>query len=650
MDITVLIVIGAILALVLLTALILLFRYKKCPPDQLLIKSGAGKTISMNTASVVDEIDEDGNRITKILPVPIDTSIKIYQGKGALILPLVQTFHRMSLKPYTITSQVMGPDNGFIDTYVDTALNTAISGKPDLRLNAVSRFLTTERTEVAAQIKLILDGAIRHVIATMSIEELNNNRDKFLEQIKETLAPKLALLGFDILDINIQRIYDQVDFLNNLGKKKETEARANALADIAEKEKDGEIRKAQIARDQATQIATAKKEQETKVKETEKDQAVRIAQIEKDREIETATALNLKEVGKAAQLAEQQKNVANHQAEGRIGAAQAKAQADAEVAKATSNAIAAENEALANQEIRIAQAEQKQEAETAKATQNAEAQKAEYKSDKEQRQAEAEKKAGVARENAKVAVADAAAKAGAAEAARDKTIKSAQVDATMTVAKLQQERDFEVNEAKAKAEKAKLTAEKIVPAEMEKQTVLINADASKQQTIIEAEAQAEAIRKKAEAEAAAIKLKKEAEAAGVEAMGKAEGAREEAIAVGRARGVQQEALAEAMAIERMIQAAGGDVNALTQLRLTEHVEAGYNAISKQFEGLRDANITVYGNPSAAGDLIGNLVTKGAPALQFIQDGLKKQVLDTFGLGKKTEIPEKTVEASKEPEK
>jgi flotillin len=643
MDITVLIVIGVIVALVLLTALILLFRYKKCPPDQLLIKSGAGKTISMNTASVVDKIDENGNRITEILPVPIDTSIKIYQGKGALILPLVQTFHRMSLKPYTITSQVMGPDNGFIDTYVDTALNTAVSGKPDLRLNAVSRFLTTERTEVAAQIKLILDGAIRHVIATMSIEELNNNRDKFLEQIKETLAPKLALLGFDILDINIQRIYDQVDFLNNLGKKKETEARANAEADIAEKQKDGAVRKAQIAKDQATQVANAKKEQETQVAETQKDQAIKIAQIEKDREIETATAHNLQEVGKAAQLAEQQKNVANHQAEGRIGAAQAKANADAEVAKATSSAIAAENEALAEQEIRIAQAEQRQAAETAKATQEAEAQKAEYQSNKEQRQAEAQKNAGVKRETAKVAVAEAAAKAGTAEAERDKTVKAAQVDAAMTVAKLQQERDFEVNEAKAKAEKAKLTAEKIVPAEMEKQAVLINADASKQQTIIEAEAQAEAIRKKAEAEAAAIRLKKEAEAAGVKALGEAEGAREEAVSVGKARGVQQEALAEAMKYERMIQAAGGDVGALTQLMLSERVEAGYNALTHQFEALRNANITVVGNPSTAGDLIGTLVSKGAPALQLLNDGLKKQVMDTFGFGKKTEIPEKTVE-------
>lgn len=76
MDMTLLIVVGAIVALVLLTALVLLFRYKKCPPDQLLIKSGAGKTIAMNTASVVDEVDKDGNRTTKILPVPIDTDRK----------------------------------------------------------------------------------------------------------------------------------------------------------------------------------------------------------------------------------------------------------------------------------------------------------------------------------------------------------------------------------------------------------------------------------------------------------------------------------------------------------------------------------------------------------------------------------------------
>lgn len=636
MDLTILIIVGSIVGLVILTALILLFRYKKCPPDQLLIKSGAGKTISMNTASVVDKVDENGNRFTEILPVPIDTSIKIYQGKGALILPLVQTFHRMHLKPYTITSQVMGPDNGFIDTYVDTALNTAISGKPDLRLNAVSRFLTTERTEVAAQIKLILDGAIRHVIATMSIEELNNNRDKFLEQIKETLAPKLALLGFDILDINIQRIYDQVDFLNNLGKKKETEARANALADIAEKEKDGEIRKAQIAKDQATQIATAKKEQETQVKETEKEQAVKIAQIEKDREIETATAMNLKEVGKAAQFAEQQKNVAIHQAEGRVGAAQAKATADAEVARATSGAVAAANEARAEQEIRIAQAEQKQSAETAKATQNAEAQKAEYKSDKEQRQAEAEKKAGVVREQAKVAVAEAAAKAGAAEAARDKTVQSAKVDAEMTVAQTKQERQKQVNQAEAEATEAKLMATEIIPAKKAKEKAVIEAEKSKAQQVIDAEGYSEATLKKAEADARAVRLKKEAEAAGIEALGKAEGARELAIKMADADAKTKVGMIPAEVVKSMIES-GMTPDAIVQFMTVDHIEGIASAQAAAFEHIHLGQVNVYGNENTAANFMTSVASAAMPMIQTMEP-VKNAIKGFFGKQEKPELP------------
>ena len=625
---TILIVIGAIVALVLLTALVLLFRYKKCPPDQLLIKSGAGKTISMNTASVVDKIDKDGNRSTEILPVPIDTSIKIYQGKGALILPLVQTFHRMSLKPYTITSQVMGPDNGFIDTYVDTALNTAVSGKPDLRLNAVSRFLTTERKEVEGQIKLILDGAIRHVIATMSIEELNNNRDKFLEQIKETLAPKLALLGFDILDINIQRIYDKVDFLNNLGKKKETEARANALADIAEKEKDGEIRKAKITRDQATQIASAKKEQETTVKETEKEQAVKIAQIEKDREIETATAINLKEVGKAEQEAEQRANVAAANARAEIAEAQADSDARAQVAQADANAEAAEAEATAGMEVRKAKAAQDQAAQTTQAIQDKEAREAEYKSKKDQRKAAAERDAGVAEQTAKIAVAEARAKAGQAEADADRISDTAKVEAEMAVEQTRQERQLKVNEAEAKAKEAKLHATEIVPAEKAKQRAVIDADAEKIKIIIAAEAQAESIRKQAQADADKIRMTKTAEAEGVKAvkLAEAEGLRASLMADADAK--TKVGMIPAEVIKAMI-AAGMTPEGIVQYMTVDHIEGIAAAQAQAFEHIHLGQVNVYGSENTAANFMTSVAEAAMPLIKTAEP-VKNAIAGLFG--------------------
>jgi flotillin len=637
MDYTVFIYAGIIVLAIILTVLGLVSCFKKCPSDKLLVVFGWIPGKKKNKGTITDETGAK-------------RAAKVYPGGGVFVIPGLQSYKTMDMLPYKIISHIKGPDKGMVVTHVDVALTTAISTDPVVQVNAANRFLTASPEAIEEQIKIILDGTIRDIVATMPIEDLNNNRNAFTTEISETLKPKLNNIGFAILDINIQNIQDEDQYLVNLGKKKVTEAKANALADIADKERVGQVRIAQIEQEKAVKIAEADRDKETQVREAQKSKAVRIAEINRDQGIETATATKDQETGIAAQAAEQKANVARSEADGEIGEAKAYADAKAQVAKANADAIAAENEALAEQEIRIAQAAQKQEAETAKATQEAEARKAEYKSNKEQRQAVAEQNAGVARENAKVKVAEAAGEAGIAEAKRDKDIKSAQVDANMTVARIQQERDCEVNEAKAKATEAKLNAEKIVPAQIEKETILINADATKQQVIIQAEAEAEAIRKKAEAEAAAIRLKKEAEAAGVEALGKAEGAREEAISVGKARGVQQEALAEAMKYERMIQAAGGDVGALTQLMLSERVEAGYNALTHQFEALRNANITVVGNPSTAGDLIGTLVSKGAPALQLLNDGLKKQVMDTFGFGKKTEISEKTVEGLKKSEK
>jgi flotillin len=620
MDLTILIMLGVIVILVALTVFGLLKRFKKCPSDKLLVVWGKlGK----------------------------NKSAKVYPGGGVFVWPVIQDWGTMEMRPLKIFSHVKGPDKGMVTTHVDIALTTGISTDPEVQLNAVNRFLSAKPNEIEEQIKTILDGAIRDIVASMPIEDLNSNRDKFKEEVFSSLADKLTKVGYGIIDINIQQIQDEDDYLNNLGKKKVTKAAADAQADIADMERAGKVRIAEIKRDEATDIAQADKAKQVNVATAEKEKAVEVANIDKDKEISIATADKDRQTGIADQESEKRAQVARAKANAEIAEAEADADAISKVAVAEANADAAKAEAEAEKEIRMAKADQKQEAETIQAIQEKEAKKAEYTSQKDQRKATAERDAGVAQQEAKIAVAEATAKAGQAEAEQLKTVESAKVDATTTVAKLQQERNLEVNEAKAKAEKAKLTAEKIVPAEMDKQTVLINADASKQQTIIEAEAQAEAIRKKAEAEAAAIRLKREAEAAGVEAMGKAEGAREEAIAVGRAKGVQQEALAEAMKYERMINAAGGDVGALTQLMLSERVEAGYNAITHQFEALRDANITVVGNPSTTGDLIGNLVSKCAPGLQLLQDGLKKQVMDTFGFGKKPEIPEKTVESSKE---
>lgn len=113
MSLTTLIIVGVIVLLVILTIVGLLSRYRKCPSDQLLVVFGkvGGKSAA-----------------------------KMYPGGGVFVWPVIQDYKTMSMKPFQITSEVVGPDNGMIQTHVKVALTTAISQDPDVQQNAATRF------------------------------------------------------------------------------------------------------------------------------------------------------------------------------------------------------------------------------------------------------------------------------------------------------------------------------------------------------------------------------------------------------------------------------------------------------------------------------------------------------------------------------
>ena len=267
MTTTTLIIVGILVFLTIMTIIGLLSRYRKCPSDQLLVVFGK---------------------------VGGSSAAKMYPGGGVFVWPVIQDYKTMSMRPLQIKSSIEGPDKNTIRTKVMVALTTAISQDPTIQQNAAARFLSATEEEIAGQLKTILDGSIRLIIASMSVEELNADRDAFKTKVNENLSNELSKVGYDITNINIQEITDDQDILNNLSKKKETDARAQAEADIADKEKDGAIRKANIKRDQEIQVATADKERETTVSQTKQEQAVKVAEIEKEKETQIAETQKIK--------------------------------------------------------------------------------------------------------------------------------------------------------------------------------------------------------------------------------------------------------------------------------------------------------------------------------------------------------------------
>ena len=311
---TTLIISGVIVLLVILTIVGLLSRYRKCPSDQLLVVFGkiGGKSAA-----------------------------KMYPGGGVFVWPVIQDYKTMSMKPIQINSEIVGPDSNKIRTHVTVALTTAISTVPNIQQNAAMRFLSADKGEIQGQIKTILDGSIRLVIASMSVEELNSDREAFKIKVNENLSNELAKVGFEITNINIQEITDEQDIIKNLSKKKETDARAQAEADIAEKEKDGEIRKAKIRKEKEIQVATADKDRETTVAQTKQEQSVRVAEIEKERETQIADTQKQKEIQLAEIEKDKQTGIADQEAEQEANVANAEATAESKKAEAEARKIAA---------------------------------------------------------------------------------------------------------------------------------------------------------------------------------------------------------------------------------------------------------------------------------------------------------------------
>lgn len=577
-----LIVAGVIVLLVVLTFIGLLSRYRKCASDEILVVFGkAGKKKVVN--------EKTGKSEEVILPS------KIIHGGGTFVMPVIQDWAKMSLKPIQIQVNVTGVSSQMIKVTIPVTLTTGIGTTQTLMQNAASRFLTAKTSEISDQIKDILIGEVRSLMATMTIEEINADRIKFIGKAKENIETELNKVGFSIININNADISDDANYIKNLGQKAATKALAQAQADIAEEKKKGDIQIAETNKQREIAVADAEKERETTVAQTKQEQEVRVAEINQEKEIKLAEAEKNKQSGIANQKAEQAANIAK-----------ANTAAESEKAKAE-----------AEKQTRIAQAKQKQEAETQKAINEQEAAVAKYESDKRVKAAEADKIAGVAEQNATIEVSKAKGEAEKAKAEAEKVAGTSKVEAQMTIEKTKQEKQLEVNEAAALAMEAKLHAETIVPAQKEKERITIEAEAVKQKAVLEAEAKAAEILKEAEAKANATKLQLEAEAEGTRKKLLAEAEGKRASLMAEADKVQAIEMAPALAVQKMIES-GLTPEMVVQYKTVDQLTGIAEASAQMFEHIHLGQVTVYGNENTAGNFMAKTAENLNPALDLLR--------------------------------
>ena len=206
--------------------------------------------------------------------------------------------------------------------------------------NAAIRLLGLTREQISAQAADLIFGQLRQVIASMAIEEINRDREKFLENIQNSLEIELRKIGLVLINVNITDLTDDSGYIEAIGRKAASTAINQAEIDVSEQQKHGSIGVAKAKQEQAIEVANAEKLREIGTKAAEREQAVRIAELQKEEKIGVETA-----------AFEQQASVKLAEREMRIKLAEADAQA-----------ISGENEAKAkvaasNADLAVKQAE-----------------------------------------------------------------------------------------------------------------------------------------------------------------------------------------------------------------------------------------------------------------------------------------------------
>jgi len=397
---------GILLVISFFFILMLISRYKRCPSDKILVIYGnVGKSKSGEGRSA-----------------------NCIHGGAAFVWPVIQDFKFLSLIPFSIEvdlASALSKQNIRVD--VPSRFTVGISTEVGVMNNAAERLLDLDKDDVYDLAKDIIFGQLRLVVATMDIEEINSNRDKFLANVSSVVEAELSKIGLKLINVNVTDIKDESGYIDALGKEAAAKAINDAKQSVAEKNRDGSIGEAKALEHQRIEVSAANSRAKIGEAKAAQNERVQVSLSDSNAMIGESEAA----------------------AQARSGEAEARKKERIQVAAA--NARAVEGEDTSN--IAIAQSNAK----------------------RREQEAEAQRKAVAAE---KVKQAKAMEEAYSAEQAAEKV--------------------------RAERDKATQMADIVIPAEISKQEVEINA-----------EAEAEQIRRIARGEADAILAKREAEAKGI---------------------------------------------------------------------------------------------------------------------------------------
>jgi flotillin len=330
--------IGVVVSVVLVLFFVLVFvatRYKRCPSNKVLVIFGkVGK----------------------------DRSARCVHGGAAFIVPLIQDYSYLDLSPRTIEIDLIGAlSKKNIRVNVPSTFTVGVSTKPEITTNAAERILGLNDAQIREQAKDIILGQMRLVIATLAIEEINQDREKFLDLVHTNVGMELQKIGLEVINVNIRDITDESGYIDAIGKRAAADAINQARIEVAQADMTGAVGESEAVRKKQVRVAEEMAQSVQGQKGVERNQSVAVAKYE-------AEAVE----GRKSAERDQMVAVAKLEAESAQGQKEAEASRRIAVAKFEAEAVAGENASKArmaavNAELAEKEANSRRTAEVARA-------------------------------------------------------------------------------------------------------------------------------------------------------------------------------------------------------------------------------------------------------------------------------------------
>ncbi len=244
---------------------------------------------------------------------------RVIIGKAAIKIPYLERADKLSLRiiKIDVKTRESVPTNEFINVNVDAVVTVKISSNPEIMKLAAQNFLNQPEAYIESIVKDVLEGNIREIVGKMSLENMMSNRQAFSANVQENAVPDMRNMGIEIVSFNVQNFTDENGVITDMGIDNTTKIKMNAAIVKAQSERDIAIEQSKADKEAndakvAASLEIARKNTELEISKAElkKQQDTKQAEADAAYEIQREEQRKTIEVARAeADLAKQVKEI-----------------------------------------------------------------------------------------------------------------------------------------------------------------------------------------------------------------------------------------------------------------------------------------------------------------------------------------------------